>query len=158
MASELQKNAEKLRKAMMLRPGLTIREMMVEEVSLRGIGRRRAADVAVEGSASLALVWLERLLRMLLRLMARLAEDGSSKLSDCVARAYDETLRPHHALWTQRVVLAAAWTAPSRADFFTRLGSDRATIEKSIGELVVYLEPALTCVQGDVLETLGEVD
>lgn len=156
MASELQKNAEKLRKAMMLRPGLTIREMIVEEASLRGIGRRRAADVAVEGSASLALIWLERLLRMLLGLMARLAEDESAKLSDCIARSYDETLRPYHALWTQRVILAAAWTAPSRADFLTRLGSDRAAVEQSIVELLVCLEPALASVRGDVLENLGE--
>jgi hypothetical protein len=156
MASELQKNADKLRKAMMLRPGLTIREMVVEESSLRSIGRRRAADVAVEGSASLALIWLGRLLRMLLDMMKRLAADENAKLSDCIARAYSDTLQAYHALWTQRVILAAVWTAPSRGDFLTRLGSDRVTVEQSIGELLACLGPALACVQGDVMDVLGE--
>lgn len=155
MASELQKNTEKLRKAMLLRPGLSIREIIREEASMRGIGRRRAADVAVEGSASLALIWLNRLLRMLLGILARMVEDPHIKLSECIARSYDESLRPYHSLWTQRVILAAAWAAPSRVDFLSRLGSDQLAIEQSIYELLTHLAPALASVGADVASVLG---
>ena len=57
--------------------------------------------------------------------LARVGAEGGAVLAECLHAAYDATLRPHQDPFTRRVVAAAIWAAPSRADFLARLGSHR---------------------------------
>mmetsp|Transcript_19890 Transcript_19890/g.59302 ORF Transcript_19890/g.59302 Transcript_19890/m.59302 type:complete len:242 (-) Transcript_19890:67-792(-) len=141
VARELRKNADKLAAAARrLSPERTLRALVAREVREGACVRGEAAK---EGSAALALLWLCRLLRMLHDALARVGAEGGAVLAECLHAAYDATLRPHQDPFTRRVVAAAIWAAPSRADFLARLGSHREGVEAAVVEMAARMETAL---------------
>eukprot|EP00181_Compsopogon_caeruleus_P002275 CAMPEP_0184681508 /NCGR_PEP_ID=MMETSP0312-20130426/4498_1 /TAXON_ID=31354 /ORGANISM="Compsopogon coeruleus, Strain SAG 36.94" /LENGTH=214 /DNA_ID=CAMNT_0027132409 /DNA_START=98 /DNA_END=742 /DNA_ORIENTATION=+ len=130
----------------------TLEEMVMEEL------RHGQHDEA--GSGTEALLWLKRTLQFIVRLFYYLSNLDDSSLSDCAAKAYEETVRPCHNFILQAMFHAAIASLPSRESFMQDLGGAssaltsiqqlRDSIEWVLGSIVKFyslnsLENASTC-------------
>merc|ERR1719498_1481677 len=93
------------------------------------IGSERAA---IEGSTSLAVIWLGRMLRLLTKAIGEML--GSQKpLSECLLNGYNSCLGPHHPWLMRQTVNAAIGNAsPDRETFLAQVGIDPSEEESSL--------------------------
>ncbi len=149
LARELRLNTDKLHRNMLASPTQSLRKMLEAEACAGG-------TEAPEGSSALALLWLSRLLRLLERTLATTLRSPDRPFSDVILESYCETLKRHHDFITQRLITAAVWAAPSRAEFLAKLGADEpAAVEASIARMLTHMGSVLSHVSA-VLESSGQ--
>lgn len=106
------------------------------------------ADAAKEGSTTLALLWLGRMLRLVARMALELDQHADKALSQCIQDGYDSCLSQHHP-WAVRMTMSAAICGcPSRSSFYQKLGGQpNSALEADVRKLHEAMWPVLRHIQ-----------
>jgi len=87
------------------------------------------SEATKEGSTSLALLWLGRMLRLVAKMIAEIDNSDTKPLSQCIQAGYDSCLSQHHP-WAVRMAMGVAIRGcPSRQTFFDKIGSNPANVQ-----------------------------
>ncbi|KAF2420350.1 glycolipid transfer protein HET-C2 [Tothia fuscella] len=102
--------------------------------TLQGLVRSELATK--KHTATEGLVWLVRALDFTAQSLRRNITTSSEELADSFRGAYTNTLKPHHSFMVKPIFSAAMSATPYRKDFYGKLGSDGANVER---ELKIWL-------------------
>jgi hypothetical protein len=142
--ADMQGNTDKIQQNVAkLQTPLTIQQMIDREIEIAG----SAQAASKEGSTTLAMVWLGRMLRLVARMVDELDRNPSKSPTECILAGYSSCLSPHHP-WAQRLVITTAIKAcPSRRDFIAKLGADEQAVEGGFRPFHEAINPVLQQLQ-----------
>jgi hypothetical protein len=92
-------------------------------------------------------LWMARALLFVARFGSRLIERPGSTPTDVAKEVYLEVLRPYHGFFVANIVSLAFSLAPSRVDFFARIGGCTEGEAAAAGELQAFVQHVLPCVE-----------
>ncbi|KXN83522.1 Pleckstrin homology domain-containing family A member 8 [Leucoagaricus sp. SymC.cos] len=109
-----------------------------------------AVLAASDDNATGCLVRLIRGFRYVCRALYTLQEHPELELYVCFKRAYDECLREYHSSFVRSLVAVAIRAAPSRKEFFARIGqgADSGELERELGKWLAGLERIVSHMSG----------
>jgi hypothetical protein len=117
--SDVEGNIAKIQKNVATSTGcLTVEGMIREELAAHA----SPADACKEGSTSLAVLWLSRMLRFVRRFCSEFSHNPEKPLSECVTAGYKASLSQHHPWAMRTAVFLAIKGCPSRDEFSAKLG------------------------------------
>jgi len=126
-------------------PDPTIEQLCDQELHSSG-WKQLLHPKNIDGSACTTLLWLQRAMRFVLRVLHQLVF-GQGSVSAALNAAYGATLRRHHSVILRGAFVMAAHTAPSRESFLrTVTGHSRTGVE------------ALACLVDESSAFFGEID
>lgn len=120
-------------------------EELVEADIANGVATRK-------NSTAECLLWLARFERLLEKTLTGIRSNANQSLSQCIRAAYDSVLAQHHPMPTRSLIRGSIKLAPSRKDFFAKLGLSASLAGCVIDEVLQEYGPAMKKVQKFLLE------
>jgi hypothetical protein len=102
-----------------------------------------AGTTASTSSATCALLWLKRALQYIVVLLRGVVAGDPPRLSDCAARAYEQTLARVHGWIVRGTFSVALKMAPSKESFIACLGADEGTVMAHMAAFLAVFEPQI---------------
>ena len=98
-------------------------------------------------SALVCALWISRALLFVARFGSRLIQTPGASPAAVAKEVYLEVLRPYHGFFVANIVSLAFSLAPSRVDFFARIGGCTEEEAAAAGELQAFVQHVLPCVE-----------
>ncbi len=154
-------NAAKIEKNIQVQvqaDGVTLEQMVEKEleVAAKVWNGQAAAKVALEGSTSLALLWLNRFLAFMEGTLAAMQANDATPLRQCVQAGYDKGLKRHHGFVVRGAFAVVMKTVPERQQFLKTLsgeappeqvGKGLASMQASMSQIVETIDTFLKAKQ-----------
>mmetsp|Transcript_1836 Transcript_1836/g.5753 ORF Transcript_1836/g.5753 Transcript_1836/m.5753 type:complete len:202 (-) Transcript_1836:299-904(-) len=129
--ADMNGNAKAIAKFAEENPGKSLQELCEAELSTGDLKK-----LLKGGSACCALLWLQRALLFIKILLETLESDRSAKLSECVMKGYEASLKRFHGFAVRTTFSVAVKAAPSRDGFMAKLAPTEEEVFQRIGAMM----------------------
>eukprot|EP00308_Calcidiscus_leptoporus_P017352 CAMPEP_0119363736 /NCGR_PEP_ID=MMETSP1334-20130426/10666_1 /TAXON_ID=127549 /ORGANISM="Calcidiscus leptoporus, Strain RCC1130" /LENGTH=203 /DNA_ID=CAMNT_0007379267 /DNA_START=13 /DNA_END=624 /DNA_ORIENTATION=- len=137
--SDMVGNADQLNKLIGDRD-ITLQALVMAELA----GCSDATKLAKDGkTATCALLWLNRALLFVYELLSEMVEKPESKLSECINKGYEKTLRQYHGFAVRTTFSVAVRAAPTRQGLMSKMGPSEEEVITAMREVIPMFSAVL---------------
>ena len=133
-------NATAVQKHAADNPGRTLQEICDGEIAAAG-GDAEAA-IKKEG-CTVKLLWLSRAMRFIQVLLQTLDSERGAKLTECVTKGYEASLKQYHGMAVKLVFKTAVNACPAREGFMKGLAPTEEEALAKIGKMIPTINEVL---------------